>query len=1243
MKKFFIITGVILGLILVSFYAAFIFVLPEKIDLNIYKAQIQKLAKEYAHLTLDYKDMQVITTPALEAGVKIEDISIKLPDGSDLLTTDELKTKISLPNLLFLTVRVSEVAITNPKVNVEITPDGSQYKLMNVVEHIINEQKQKQETTPPVETENSWFNPAWIKIKVPNIKIADYTVLINDLKSKHYLKLRGDELKGSFNNMKTFRVRTAAEFLSDENVNITAKIDLDSFIPPARELDEEDDPDYRADMGFVNPVLLYRDYDLKTDVNAKIKARQHNDGRLSLHGFANVENLTMNISGYTLPKSFFRIKLKNDSADVDTNLYIAHDRNITVTGNVNYSRHPRVNVDINSKKIYFNDLIVLTKAFMDTLHIKNDLAYMKGNGYLAIHTKIKTNFKKLKSNGAVIVRDGAIINNKIGLLFKDINANVIFRNKTLELVDTHLFVNDSILKADGKIDEKSVADISLYAEKLPLAGLFAAFAPVEAKRAYSLNSGTLFLDAKITGELKKAVSNIKLGVANLNAATKDNSLRVSNGKLDAEIVSDFKTLSGKITNEGLNILLPQTNSSISNPKLSVLIDEENITLNPLTVKINKSSAIDLSGAIAQYLKNPYITLDASGKLYALDLKQILGKAAAPFISANGMLPVRFSLSGNTDRQDMICQIKADRLNYITPFDIQSINGKQSILQIKITFKGDRLNIKDTGLFVKNMPSVFGDDFDANIADTEKVAVVSGTITKLDTPEPFINQININIPQNLKVHICAFKDSMLDFGGNLLIYGQSIAPKYTGGFFVRDMIIPELLTALKNFELNFSSHSLMLTIQDLLLNGSDIQVTADASLVPSRIFTVNNLRVTSANFDVPKLMRVSDAAMKYAPPSSGNSEPADIPVAVRNGSIEFSHISSPPIVLNNTTGRISLRDNIFYLNNLLTNTIGGTVRGDVSANLLTMLLRAQVQGTNFDVARTFLELMNMKDTLSGTMAFRTDLTINGAAKAQAEQMKGINGTVDFEILNGQLGPFGRLENLILAENIREFEFFQTALGGVIDSITSIETSHFDRLNGHIIMDNGTASLKPITSSGKIMCMLIDGEMNLLTNIADMKLRARLGSQISNMLGPIAAVNPINLVKATPGLNVAAAKMFAIFCEQITKEELAAIPEFGKDFNDMSTTNFQVVLQGDTAKPLSLIKSFKWLATSQDISNAENFVSTLPPTDPENPNATLEELLAAQAEAERIANENIFQKAVRKTGEFFVNFKKDKKEK
>ena len=158
-----------------------------------------------------------------------------------------------------------------------------------------------------------------------------------------------------------------------------------------------------------------------------------------------------------------------------------------------------------------------------------------------------------------------------------------------------------------------------------------------------------------------------------------------------------------------------------------MIDEENITLNPLLIKINKSSVVDFSGVISQYMKNPYINLAANGKLYAIDLKQILGKAAEPFISATGVLPLKFSLSGDSNRKDMICQIKADRRNYITPVDIQSINGQQSILQAKITFKGDRLNIKDTGLFVKTLPSVFGDDFDANIANSKEVAVVSGTI------------------------------------------------------------------------------------------------------------------------------------------------------------------------------------------------------------------------------------------------------------------------------------------------------------------------------------------------------------------------------------------------------------------------------------------------------------------------------------------------------------------------------------
>ena len=1238
MKKCFKFIGFILLGILVVAYLAFLFVLPRKVDLNAFKSDVQKLVLEQAHMNIDFSNAKVFTTPILEAGAKIDGIKITLLDGSELFSADGVKVKLSLPNLLLLTVRVSEIAVDNPKVNVEIEEDGSQYKVMQIVENIINEQKQKQEVAP----QKPNLLTKLIKIKVPNVKVNDYSVLINDLQSKHYLTLRGGELRAAYNNMKTFKVKTEAEFLSDEDVNITAKVDINSFIPPAQELDEDDDPDYRADMAFVNPVLLYRDYDLKTNVDAKLKARQKRNGQVTLKGHLNVEDLTMNLSGYQLPESYFRAKFKGNNIKLNTNIYVAEDQNIFLSGLVNYGKHPRLNLTLLTKKIYFNDLVILTKAFTDTLHIKNDLASLKAQGYLTANARIKTNFKKIKSNGAIVVRDGNISNEALGLLFKDINANVLFDDKTLKISDTYLYINDAILRAQGQINEKSVADISLYAEKLPLPGLFAAFAPVDAKKALSINSGDLFLDVKLVGELKKAISNIKVVLSNLDIVTKDNSLRVTDGRMDASFASNFKTISGKVANEDLKIYLTPTNSIIANPALEVIVDERDLKISPLQVFINKASEIVASGYILDYTKKPLISFSADGDLVALDLKQILGAAAEPFVKAQGRIPFKFVLDGTGKRQDMICQIKADKLNYITPVDVKALKDLQSLIQAKITFKGDRLNIKDTGLYVKQVPTVFGNDFDANMEGAKEVAVVSGTITKLNTPTPFINQINVVIPEDLEMGICAFKDSVMTLGGKLLVFGQALSPKYRGEFGVWDLNIPELYTSLKTLNLEFLAKTLYVKVEELLLNGSDIEVSSSANLAPASILTVYDLQVNSENFDVPKVMQVSEAAMKFVPsaqPSSVKTQPADIPLELKNGAIDFKRISSPPILLANTTGKISLNNNVFYLQNLDTSTLGGKVTGEVSANLLNMLLGAKLKGEQIDVETAFLDLMNMKDTLSGTASFETDLVINAAATDPIEQMKGISGSVDFRIVDGQLGPFGKLENLILAENIRESKFFQTALGGVINSLTSIQTSHFDDLNGHIVMGNGIAQLNPITSVGPVMCMNISGDMNLLNNEADMTLRARLGSKIADMLGPIAAVNPINLVKATPGLNVAAAKMFAFFCEEVTQEEMDQIPDFKEEFGAMSTTNFQVVLRGDTQKPLSLIDSFNWLTTVEDMQAAQNFVSTLPPVDENNPNATLEELLAAQAEAEIIANENIFQKGIRKIKNFFSGLKKE----
>ena len=141
MKKFFQILGfILLGLIL-ALYLCFLFVLPNMIDLNQYKPLVKDLAKEQANLDVNFDNAKVITTPFLGAGAKIDNISVKLPDGSILLSADSIKARIAIPSLFLLTAKVSCFEVENPFVNLEIDKDNVDYKVVKLVENILNENK----------------------------------------------------------------------------------------------------------------------------------------------------------------------------------------------------------------------------------------------------------------------------------------------------------------------------------------------------------------------------------------------------------------------------------------------------------------------------------------------------------------------------------------------------------------------------------------------------------------------------------------------------------------------------------------------------------------------------------------------------------------------------------------------------------------------------------------------------------------------------------------------------------------------------------------------------------------------------------------------------------------------------------------------------------------------------------------------------------------------------------------------
>lgn len=1197
MKKFFKVVGILIILAVIGLYLSFLFVLPKAVDLNKFKPDLQKIVEEQTNLLLDFENPQVTVTPLLSAGIQGENLKIKLKDNSEIVSADSFKGRISLPHLLFLTVKVTTAQIDNPLINIDIE-NGKAFKAVKAYEEILNNKEEKIEETLQSE-QKPIIDPSQIKIYVPKVLINNYAVKINDLKTGNFLKLRGDELQLGYRNGKSAYIKTNAELYVNETKNINANINIDTFLPPPIVLDEEDDKAQRVEIPFVNPVAMYMAYDLKTNIDAKIKIRKRNNKIVS-RGYFNVDNFTLNLSNMKLPESKLHLISRGTKLNIDSDLFITEAEKISVSGMLNYKQKPAMDLKIQSNKIMLNDVMNLIKATMDSLHIKHELTPLKGEGYFLIDTNIKTNFKKLISNGKITINNCIIKNSKNNLKLAKVNSVISLDNNILKFIDTSVEIAETLFKIDGTIDEKSIADISIVMEKLPLNKVFTMFMPSEINETYNVNSGAINLKANIKGELKKAIANMLITANNISLTDKVNKINYINNLLSAEFNSNFKTYTGKINNSDFKMTLNGANLKCD--KFTMEIGEKDINITPFNITINNNSKIDILGQIENYIKNPKFAFNANGKLATKDLKQFFGPDLAMYIKEKGVIPVNVSFEGNKNKQTLKAAIEANKDNYITPVDIKNVLDLNTVLQAVIDFKGDRLKIKDTGFFIKTVTKD-PENPEKEIITLKDVVNIDGTITKLNTQSPNINLIKVKMPSELQASLYVFPQSNLYAKGNMFMFGDLTSPRIRGEFGIRDLSIPELFLTISKITSKFEGKELTVGVNNVLANESDYNIMLNADLTPSKYFRITNLNLISNMTDVDKLMKVSDAAMKYFNNPSASSKQTtpqqaqEIPVIVQDGNIDIKQIKTGNIKLTDTTAKIALLDNIFYVNNILTSGFQGKIRGNVSMNLLSNELKAVLKGTGLDVEQTLSDAAGMKDTLSGKMDFDTNISLkNGTME---EQMKSLKGSVNFLMKNGTLGPFGKLENLILAENIRESEFFKSTIGSVLNSLLSFDTSHYNALSGHLEFNNGVADINPILSSGDIMATYIFGNFDLMKNKIDIKLRGRLGSQLSDSMGPLAMLNPVNLVKATPGMSLILGKIFFLFTEVVTDEEISQIPALGKDISDNNATKFQVVVRGDVAKPLTLVKSFKWLALESDMEKAKAFLSSIPqdtiPTD------------------------------------------------
>ena len=1204
MKKTFKVIVITILSIMILVYLSFLFILP-CLNINKYEPIIQKLVKEQTKLDLKYENAKIITTPLLAIGVKADNISVSLPDSTTVFSAEKINTRIALPSLFLLTVKISCLEVEKPYLNLEII-NNEQFKVLKLVEDILNsdkEQKLEQRNFAQAQSK-SWFNPNWIRIKIVNIKLHNYNILVNDLKNKHYLKLTGEKLKVDYLNGKIAKIKTSATLFSDENKNIIANIDVNTFLPkPAPALDSEDDPAERIEFSFINIVEMYRNYDLKTNLDTKIKLREKNH-RIYASGDFNINNLSLKISHIVLPESYAHVKFNGTRLNIDSNINFMPNENLKLSGLINYGVHPNTDLSIKTSDIKFNDILTLSKALLNSLSIPNELARFNASGSISADCNIKTNLKKWQSSGAILINDGSLTVTNIGKIISDADISINLDNNLLDFQNSHLYIDNSRIDINGQINEKSLADITINANKINLAKLFYAFAPQKIRTDFNFKSGELSLEATLQGKLKQAVTSAKIVLTNFDFSDKVQNYIIKNKDFETEFFATTKDFKGNFKNNNLLIFLPKTKSQISLPILEAELYDNNFLLKENKINFNKNSSVKYCGEIHNIKDIESINFDVNGDISTDDIVKFIGVEFKPFLNFHGTLPIKITVDGNKNKQTLFAQILVDKENFITPIDFAELKNKNLSLQTVIDFKGNRTKIKKTGLFEREITV---DKKGNEIINLKEVLGIDGTIAG-DT----INLLKITMPKTLNGTLHIFPNSKFIVNSKIFLFGKLNAPRSRGHIEIKNLSIPELKTDIRNFNLKFRGLVANFEIIDLLLNGSDLQITGNLDLKPDNNINLRKMVVNSRYFNADKVLEIANKAEKYTPKTNSTTvkqnQIADIPVSIHNGNINFTRLISGNIDLRNTISNFAFIKNTLYLNDLKTKVFDGNINGNIAVNILSSLVKINVKGSGLNVEKALLDAANMKDTLSGTADFQTRLSLHGMDLET--QMKSLKGYVLFNVKDGQFGPFGKIENMILAENIRESAFFQNCLGGILDGLLTIDTTHFSELNGILDFSDGICHISPITSSGNILSLHILGDFDLLKNTADMKVRARMASLISNLLGPIGAINPANLINSAASLNVVTAKAFSLFCEMVPQSEMDMLPSFSNKYVDNSASKFQIVLKGDVAKPLKLVKSFKWLATETEYKDAENYVETLPEPIEGSPAETIADAIAEQ---------------------------------
>ena len=332
--------------------------------------------------------------------------------------------------------------------------------------------------------------------------------------------------------------------------------------------------------------------------------------------------------------------------------------------------------------------------------------------------------------------------------------------------------------------------------------------------------------------------------------------------------------------------------------------------------------------------------------------------------------------------------------------------------------------------------------------------------------------------------------------------------------------------------------------------------------------------------------------------------------ILHGSGTVKEFASGGIKAQNLSSDFELKGMDFYLNNLKGTAFNGKVNGNIIYNLSNAKTKLSFKGSGLDAEAAIEGGAGIKNALTGTLGFDTNLTLT--VLEYNAMMKSMKGNLSFDIKKGAFGTIGRFEGFLGAGNITQNYFLKNTVNALSNAAGLATTAQFDILDGKLTFSDGWANLNPVKSAGPSLCYYITGKYNLINGTTNVNILGRLDAPMVAKLGALGTLDMSDIIGEK------AASVLKILTSNPQGEKTELIPALTN--GSTNTQEFKVSFNGGVDSTSS-IKSFKWLKNA-DLTNyksqtAKDVVNTVKEAYKTDINTTKQEINnAVEAEKKKI---------------------------